>query len=229
MKYIVNGSTDPYFNMALDEWCLEHLPSGEYFFRLWQNSPSVIIGRSQDAAAEVNAAYLKEKRIALVRRSTGGGAVYHDLGNLNYSIWGPEPKPDVIVTALQEMGVAAELSGRNDIFVDGRKVSGYARRVFQDRELVHGTLMWDVDIDVLTRVLDTPGSKLNVKGVASVPNRVGNLAPMLPNLHSVEEFASAMLSYLPKDDEFVLTEEALSKIASIARYKRLSPKWHPFI
>lgn len=215
--------------MSLDEWCLEHLPSGEYYFSLWQNSPSVIIGRSQDARAEVNAPYLREKGIALVRRSTGGGAVYHDLGNLNYSIWGPEPKPDIIVAALQEMGVAAELTGRNDIFVDGRKVSGYARRVYKDRELVHGTLMWNVDIDVLTRALDTPGSKLNVKGVESVRSRVGNLAGLLPRLHSVDEFASALLSILAPEGEFTLPPEALSEIRDTSRYKRLSPKWHPFL
>ena len=152
-------------------------------FYLWRNSPSVIIGISQNQYAEVNLGYLKEHGINLVRRSTGGGAVYHDLQNLNYSFVGPlsllgttaegeHPSAVVMMAkALSEFGVNAEVSGRNDIFVDGHKVSGYAKRVWKDRTIVHGTLMYDVDIETLTAALDTPDSKLHRKGVASVRSR----------------------------------------------------------
>ena len=169
MRYLLNSSTDPYFNMALDEFCLENIVLDEPYFYLWRNRPSVIIGLNQNAYSEVNLKYLEENGINLVRRVTGGGAVYHDLQNLNYTIVSPICYPErsegsmersegstpaPIVAALRQLGVPAELTGRNDIFVEGRKVSGYARRVSKRQEIIHGTLMYDVDIDTLTHVLE---------------------------------------------------------------------------
>ena len=158
MKYLQNSSTDPHFNMAFDEFCLEQLKADEPVFYLWQNRPSVIIGLNQSAYAEVNLPYLREKGIVLARRVTGGGAVYHDLQNLNYTITGrirdlETDYPAYVETmarALRQLGVPAEVSGRNDILVDGRKCSGYAKRMSKDRLMIHGTLMYDVDIDTLT-------------------------------------------------------------------------------
>ena len=112
MKFLRNTSTDPHFNMSFDEYCLQWLPSDDCVFYLWQNRPSVIIGHNQDARREVNLEYLQEHGIALARRVTGGGAVYHDLQNLNYSIVGRRPRIDVIVEALRSLGVPAELTGR---------------------------------------------------------------------------------------------------------------------
>ena len=159
MRYLLNNSTDPYFNMALDEFCLENLVLDEPYFYLWRNRPSVIIGLNQNAYSEVNLVYLNANGITLARRVTGGGAVYHDLQNLNYTIVAPLPchpercpgpvegrsegsTPVPIVEALRQLGVPAELTGRNDIFVEGRKVSGYARRVSKRQEIIHGTLMY---------------------------------------------------------------------------------------
>lgn len=212
MKYLVNDSVDPYYNMAFDEFCLEKLDC-EPLFCLWRNAPSVIIGYNQVAEQEVNLAYLKEHGIHLVRRTTGGGAVYHDLQNLNYSFYGPiGMSPQPIADALRSFGVDAQLSGRNDIFVGGRKVSGYARRLYRNRELVHGTLMYDVDIDTLTRALDTPVSKLHGKGVASVRSRVTNLKDFLP-FRSLEEFAAALHDFLAcGDGEYVLDASQRSEI-----------------
>ena len=144
MRFLSNPSTDPYFNMAFDEYCLRKLGAEEPLFYLWRNRPSVIIGLNQNAYGEVNLDCLRQRGILLARRVTGGGAVYHDLQNLNYSIIGRGVSPEPIVSALRSLGVDAELSGRNDIFVGGRKVSGYARRVWRGQELVHGTLMFDV-------------------------------------------------------------------------------------
>ena len=154
MKYLTNTSTDPHFNMAFDEYCLEQLQTDEPVFYLWQNRPSVIIGLNQSAYAEVNLPYLEDKGIVLARRVTGGGAVYHDLQNLNYTITGrirdlERDYPaylETMLRALQALGVPATLSGRNDILVDGRKCSGYAKRVSRDRLMIHGTLMYDVDM-----------------------------------------------------------------------------------
>ena len=174
MKSLLNSSIDPHWNMAFDEFTLESLPVDEPVFYLWQNAPSVIIGLNQSAYAEVNLPFLEEKGIVLARRVTGGGAVYHDLGNLNYSIVGPistmENAYGIVADALRRLGLPAERSGRNDILVEGRKCSGYAKRLCRNRMMVHGTLMWDINLEDLTQALAVPGSKLEAAGVASVRN-----------------------------------------------------------
>ena len=226
MKFLRNTSTDPHFNMSFDEYCLQRLPSDDCVFYLWQNRPSVIIGHNQDARREVNLEYLQEHGIALARRVTGGGAVYHDLQNLNYSIVGRRPRIDVIVEALRSLGVPAELTGRNDIFVEGRKVSGFARSVYHQRELIHGTLMYDVDIDVLTRALDTPESKLNRKGVASVRSRVANLKDYLPGIDDIGQFRERLHALLAcGDQEVFLGPEAYERIEKRRIEKFAAPEW----
>ncbi|MCR5017541.1 MAG: lipoate--protein ligase, partial [Bacteroidales bacterium] len=178
-----------------------------------RNSPAVIIGLNQNPYAEVNLPYLQEHGIALVRRITGGGAVYHDLGNLNYSIVGPSKcfetdKPVQIVEALRAMGVPAELGGRNDIFVDGRKCSGYAKRLSRDRMMIHGTLMFDVDLEALVSALATPGSKVSSAGIASVRSRVANLRDYLPGFTMVK-FTAALQEYLAGGDNEISPRAAL--------------------
>lgn len=198
MNYYDIPCTNPWWNMAFDEWLLQCGPS-EPVFRLWRNEPSVIIGHNQVAAQEVNLEYLQQHGIKLARRVTGGGAVYHDLQNLNYSFAGPIGSvcPDLFAEALQSLGLPAELSGRNDIFVAGRKISGYARSVWHNRELVHGTLMYNVDIDTLTAALNVEGSsKLNLKGVASVRSRVTNVRDYLPQFASLDEVQAALQDFL---------------------------------
>ena len=234
MKFLQNNSTDPHFNMAFDEFCLEQLKADEPVFYLWQNRPSVIIGLNQSAYAEVNLPYLREKGIVLARRVTGGGAVYHDLQNLNYTITGrirdlETDYPAYVETmarALRELGVPAELSGRNDILVEGRKCSGYAKRVSKDRLMIHGTLMYDVDIDTLTRVLDTPGSKLSAAGVSSVRSRVANLKAYLPQFDSIYAFQAALQAILAgNDEEIVLTEEQIRQIEADTDTKYRTWEW----
>ena len=243
MRYLINNSTDPYFNMALDEFCLENIVMEEPYFYLWRNRPSVIIGLNQNAWSEVNLEYLKKKGITLARRVTGGGAVYHDLQNLNYTIVGrrldkltdrsrslgnvegPVEGPDTlsprpIVDALRRLGIPAGLSGRNDIFVEGRKVSGYARRVSGIQEIIHGTLMYDVDLETLTHVLDTPESKLQAKGIGSVRSRVANLKEYLPGFHSLDELQGALQKILADGDGIIeLSEGQLSEVRKMADEK----------
>ena len=227
MRYLLNNSTDPYFNMALDEFCLENLVLDEPYFYLWRNRPSVIIGLNQNAYSEVNLGYLNANGITLARRVTGGGAVYHDLQNLNYTIVGWQAAndtaitgPAVIVEALRQLGVPAELTGRNDIFVEGRKVSGYARRVSKRQEIIHGTLMYDVDLDTLTHVLDTPESKLNAKGIGSVKSRVANLKDYLSGFNSLDEVQAALQDILASGDyKMELTENQLAEIRRMADEK----------
>lgn len=237
MKYLRNNSTDPHYNMSFDEFCLERFPSDDTVFYLWRNSPSVIIGRNQNAYAEVNLPYLEAHGIRLARRVTGGGAVYHDLQNLNYTIVGRSADLDrdfpgylhMMLDALRALGVPAEMTGRNDIVVEGRKVSGYAKRVYKDRLMVHGTLMYDVDIASLTEALSVPGSKLDAAGIASVRSRVANLKDYLPQFSSVLEMQAAlerMLSRDYADAQVFLTEEEEAGIREICRTKFSTWEWN---
>lgn len=226
MKFFTNTSTDPYFNMAFDEYFLENHDSAEPVFYLWRNRPSVIIGLNQNAYSEVNINYTDSHGILLARRVTGGGAVYHDLQNLNYSIIGREISPEPVVEALRTMGVPAELTGRNDIHVEGRKVSGYARRVWHDREIIHGTLMYNVDIDTLVKALDTPGSKMQAKGIASIHSRVANLKDYLPGIGGIEGLTAGLHELLAGgDSEIPLDGSTLEAIRRLADEKFSTWDW----
>lgn len=233
MKYLNLTSTDPHFNMAFDQYCLESGPAGECFFYLWRNRPSVIIGRNQSAYAEVNLPYLEKEGILLARRVTGGGAVYHDLENLNYSIVGPakllerlSPQPvEWIAQALRRLGVPAEVSGRNDILVEGRKCSGYAKRLWKDRMMVHGTLMFNIDLERLSASLSVRGSKFS-SGIASVRSRVANLKSYLPEGTTVTLFQADLQRILADGDpEIGLTDASEAEIDQIAVEKFRSPVW----
>ena len=236
MRYIRNNSTDVYYNMAFDEYALEQLPLDEPLFYLWQNRPAVIIGLNQNAYAEVDIDYIQQHNIALARRITGGGAVFHDLGNLNYTIVGRSEDLErgypeyagLMMKALQELGVPATLSGRNDILVDGKKVSGFAKRVCKNRLMVHGTLMFDVNLEVLTQALCPPATKLQSKGIASVRSRVTNLCEHLPHLANIQAFSQALeriLSCQYTDEEYRLSSDELASIQQLADEKFSQWEW----
>ena len=151
VTYLETGSRDPFYNLAFEEYVLAHRIEGDYLI-LWQNDNTVVIGRNQNAEEEIDRAFVEAHGVRVVRRTTGGGAVYHDLGNLNYSFitdageaenltMGRFTKP--VTSALQGLGLWAEASGRNDILVEGRKVSGTAQRLLNSRILHHGTLLFD--------------------------------------------------------------------------------------
>jgi lipoate-protein ligase A len=223
--------------MAFDEYCLESLPVDEPVFYLWQNKPSVIVGFNQEVNTEVNLDYLNQQGITLARRVTGGGAVYHDLGNLNYTIVGrsedlerdyPE-YASLMMKALQALGVPATISGRNDILVEGKKVSGFAKRVCRNRLMVHGTLMYQVDVDVLTNVLNTSHSKLQSKGIASVRSRVANLSDYLPELADIQSFKNRLEDILSNhyaDEEYQLSEDDMENIQCLADEKFSTWEWN---
>lgn len=236
MRFLKNTCTDPYFNMAFDEYCLEHLSLEEPVFYLWKNRPSVIIGANQEVHTEVNLPYLKEHDIALVRRVTGGGAVYHDLGNLNYTIVGDSEDLErdypeyarYMIQALQTMGVPAILSGRNDILLEGKKVSGFAKRVCKKRLMVHGTLMFDVNLEVLEQALCPPATKLQSKGIASVRSRVTNLKDYLPHTTDISSFKQKLeeiLSNHYSDKEYLLSKEDKEEIRKLAQNKFAQWEW----
>ncbi len=229
MRYLINNCTDAHWNMAHDEFLLEGL-RGEAVFCLWQNAPAVIIGLNQSAYAEVNLPYLEAHGIKLARRVTGGGAVYHDLGNLNYSIAGPakevENYYDLMADALRRLGLPAERTGRNDIMVDGLKCSGWAKRLSKDRMMIHGTLMWDVDLEALTEALAVPGSKLSAAGIASVRSRVCNLRSRLSQFKTIDEFKAALHGILADGDyEIHLTDTQKAQITEQVQKKFSTWDW----
>jgi lipoate-protein ligase A len=186
MNYLRLKTNDPYYNLAVEEYLLKY--SENDYFMLWQNSPSVIIGKNQNAYTEVELDYTQSNGINVVRRITGGGAVYHDEGNLNFSFITSSDKADAldfeyftrpIISALAEMGLECSLSGRNDLECEGRKFSGNAQHAANGRILHHGTILFDTDVSEMASVLKIDREKLAYRGVHSHRSRVVKLCEML--------------------------------------------------
>ena len=224
MKIYRNRYTDPYFNLASEEYLLLH--ESEPCFMLWQNEPSVIIGRNQNAYAEIDRTFAERHNIRVVRRLTGGGAVFHDVGNLNFTFLVQDDDYDVdrqlsvIRTACAEIGLVAEKSGRNDLLVNGHKFSGNAFYHSGGHSYHHGTLLIEADMDKLSRYLTPSKAKLEAKGVASVRSRVTNLKTMAPTL-TCEQMAEHMKTAFAKvyghiPQEIVLTDTDIKTIRAYA-------------
>ena len=196
IHYLETGSQDPFYNLAFEETVLRSRRSGEYLL-LWQNDNTIVIGQNQNAEEEINHAFVEAHGIRVVRRMTGGGAVYHDLGNLNYS-WMTDVEnagaityqqfTRPVVEALRGLGMAAEASGRNDILVEGRKVSGTAQRLLGKRILHHGTLLFDSDPEMIAGALRVDASKFQSKSTKSVRSRVGNIREFLRTDMTLPDF-----------------------------------------
>jgi len=237
MLYIRNDSVSPYYNLALEEYVLKNLGQEESFILLWQNEPSVIIGRFQNTIAEINTEYIEKNGINVVRRITGGGAVYHDLGNLNFSfiVSGSQMNIDFrrftepVVKALAKMGVKAEHTGRNDITIDGKKFSGNAQYHYRDRILHHGTLLFNSRLENVQQALNVKPSKIETKGIKSVRSRVTNIIDYLENKISIYEFRDLLLTYLFDEKpirEYKLTEEDQAGIKKLMQDKYLTWEWN---
>ena len=240
MINIRNNCKDPHFNLALEEYVFTRFDIDEEYVILWQNEPSVIIGRNQNTVEEINSRYIKENQINVVRRMSGGGAVYHDLGNLNFTFIVNSDK-DVasnfriftapVMKALEKMGVEAEFSGRNDITIDGKKFSGNAQHYSNRRLLHHGTVLFDSDLHVVQEALAVKLDKLESKGVKSVRSRVTNVAPYLKKKVTVDEFKEILLSSILEDNpspvkEYVLTESDLAAVQALMDEKYLKWEWN---
>ena len=173
------GESDPFFNLSGEEYFL--CEKDEDFFLLWQNEPCIVIGRNQNAADEINGDYVRTRSLPVVRRMTGGGAVYHDTGNLNFSfiINGEADRVELcrpVIDVLRSIDVVAEISGRNDILVGGKKISGTAMCSRGGRSLFHGTLLISTDLEAMSEALKPDETKLIGNGVKSVRSRVANLS-----------------------------------------------------
>ena len=228
MKYIVNNSNDPAYNIALESYAFRELVGEDELFLLWINEPAIIIGKHQNAIAEINKEYTDSHGIHVVRRLSGGGAVYHDLNNLNYTIISNKAdegafdfktfsKP--VIDTLATLGVKADFTGRNDLEIDGKKICGNAQAYYKGRMMHHGCLLFDVDMSVLADALKVSKDKIESKGVKSVRARVTNINNELPQKMTVLEFKDAILNQMKKEypdmEEYVLSEDELKHIQDI--------------
>ena len=212
------------FYLAMEEFVAREI-EGEAFF-VWRVDPTVIIGRNQDLEAEVNMDYCREHGVEVVRRKSGGGCVYSDKGNIMISyISGRgdvsevfERYLDMLTSCLRSLGLPAEKSGRNDILVDGRKVSGNAFHMLPDRSIVHGTLLYSTDFDALEAAIRPPVEKLERHGVASVRQRVTNLSECLdPSvIGSVEQLEDYLVSHFT-DVAVMLSPQQITVIEELAK------------
>ena len=238
MLYIKNECNNPYYNLAFEEY-LFNLEDNRNYMLLWQNAPTIVVGKYQNTAEEINSEYVKEKGIHVVRRITGGGAVYHDLGNLNYTFIskGSEKKEFdfkkftmPIVKALAKLGVQAELSGRNDITIDQKKFSGNAQYVKHGKVLHHGTLLFNSRMEELAKALKVSEDKFQSKGIKSVRSRVTNISDYLSEEISVLEFRELLLKYMLDEDEELtkgtLSEADLNEINALMKSKYMSWEWN---
>lgn len=239
MITIYNRSTDPYFNLAAEEYLLRN--TDDDIFMLWRNCPSVIIGKNQNTWAEVNTEFVRENKINVARRITGGGAVFHDLGNVNFSFITEaadktklnfEKFTSPIIKALGKMGVTAVLDGRNDITADGCKISGNAQCVIRaasgkERILHHGTLLFSADISYLADALKVSETKIKSKGIKSVRSRVKNITELenYSGTCDVLDFIDALFSEIGETSPRGLTENERKEITKLRDEKFSSWEW----
>jgi len=238
MKYILNSSTDPYYNLALEEYCLKNVEMDEDYFLLWQNAPAIIVGKNQNTFEEINPRFVEENSIPVARRISGGGAVYHDFGNLNFTfIANIEDSATVdfkkyalpVIEALKTLGINAELSGRNDITIDGKKISGNAQRMYRKKLMQHGTLLFDVNIHDLVDSLNVKMDKITSKGIKSVRSRVTNIKEHLADEIDMKAFWELIHLFLSEDgssEEILLSEEEKAEIKKLRDERFATWDWN---
>lgn len=227
MYYIESPSNDPRFNLALEQYVFEQLDANHEYFMLWQNRNSIIIGKHQNTVEEINPVYIKEHDIQVVRRLSGGGAVYHDLGNINFTFItnkGGHASFDFalfcrpVINALHSLGAEAQVNGRNDMTLDGKKFSGNSQYIKHNRVMHHGTIMFDSDLQVLSQALKVPEDKIVSKGLKSVRSRVTNVKPYLRDNITTQEFLVRIRCFMFEAfslEPYILTPDDIASVKRI--------------
>lgn len=241
MYFIDNkGITDPQINLAIEEYVLRTMNVEEDSYLLFYiNEPSIIVGKNQNTIEEIDTDFVEKNEIKVVRRLSGGGAVYHDLGNLNYSFITKddgesfrnfEKFTEPVVTALKNIGVNAELIGRNDLLVEGRKISGNAQFSTKGRMFSHGTLMFDTEIDTVVSALKVRKDKIESKGIKSIRSRVANISEFLEEPMTIEELRLEILKSIFDGEENIkykeLTEEDWKNIHELSKERYANWDWN---
>ena len=239
LNYVETQSKDAAFHFSLEEYIVQHFPFSEPVLMIWQADKCVMLGNYQVAGAEIDLSCAKKEGIQIVRRSSGGGTIFTDLGTFLYTLITPCAQElsvqqarnlivDMVVRALSEMGVPAKFEGRNDITVGGKKISGLAQYVKHGRICSHGSLLYDADLDMLTRVLRVDEEKIRSKAIRSVRSRVTNIkehiSPPLPAGVFLEQFKRNIFECL-NVQPYTLTENDLAQVDEIYRSKYGNPCW----
>ncbi|GEL09140.1 lipoate--protein ligase [Salisediminibacterium halotolerans] len=241
MKFIAvdnENITNPKINLAIEEYALKNLPIDDSYLLFYVNEPSIIIGKNQNTLEEINKDYVDEHGIHVVRRLSGGGAVYHDLGNLNFSFITKDDGNSFqnfqkftqpVVDTLNKMGVEAELSGRNDIHVGERKISGNAQYTTRGRMFSHGTLMLDSEIETVVKALNVSDEKIRSKGIKSIRSRVANINEFLEEKITVADLKKAILEFVFAEGDvetYELTDEDWEGIHEISESRYQNWDWN---
>lgn len=238
MKYIDWKETDPQINLAFEEYVFNQMDQDESYFLLWQNDNAVIVGKHQNTIEEINQEYIRENDIKVVRRLSGGGAVYHDLGNLNFTFivndrgreqFDFQTFTRPLVEALKTLGVNAEFNSRNDIAIDGKKFSGNSQYAKRGRILHHGTILFNSNLATIQSALKVKKDKIESKGIKSVKSRVTNITDYLDETYTMEDFKAALLKAMFANDnleKITLSNEEIQAIERLKTEKYATWDWN---
>lgn len=238
MRIVINNNTSASFNMAAEEYMLKNFHDD--VFMLWQADRTILIGKNQNTRKEINEKYVEDHEIQVVRRLSGGGAVYNDLGNTNFAFISTDSENDgfanfmrftsPIIDLLNNLGVPAEFSGRNDLLVDGKKISGNAQFKHKNRLLHHGTLLFSSNMDQLSKALSPDMMKFRSKGITSVKSRVTNIAEYLSEKMTVEAFMNKTNQHIfntfTDSKLYKFTDEDLEQIRAIESERFANWSWN---
>jgi len=236
MRFIHNESTDPAINLAAEEWLLKN--TADDIFMLWRNAPAVIVGRNQNTLSQINEPFVRERNIPVIRRLSGGGAVFHDLGNINFTFISLGNTLDgldfarftrPVIEAMRHLGVPAEFDGRNDLVIEGKKFSGNAQHIHKDRVLHHGTLLFASEVADISGALRVDPEKYRDKAVKSVAKRVTNIVSHLPGPMSVTEFMACLMDHVSggaASGDLALTGDETAAISALADGKYRTWDWN---
>ncbi|KPJ76965.1 MAG: hypothetical protein AMJ54_09880 [Deltaproteobacteria bacterium SG8_13] len=240
MRYLIDNrnNCDPFVNLAIEEYCLKSLDPRHEYVLLYANAPSVIVGRNQNILQEIDRRYVEAKQIRVLRRLSGGGAVYHDKGNLNFCFiqeagpGGLRSIPSVltpVLRSLHHMGLDAHINDRSDLLVGTKKFSGSARFSNTRRVMVHGTLLFDADLQALSRTLTPPENPVLTKAIQSVRHPVANIRPLLGRSMGIREFADRLMdlvgSQMGEVQKWSLGDRHWRQIHRLAADKYRSWEW----
>jgi len=241
MLYLIDNKnfTDPSVNLALEEYSVRNLDTSNNYLLLYINEPSVIIGKHQNTIEEINTKYVKEHGVHVIRRISGGGAVYHDEGNLNFSFITKHSQKSIhnfklftepVIKTLQNLGINAVLNGRNDITVNEKKISGNAQFTDTKSMFSHGTLLFNSDLDSVVKVLNVKLDKIESKGIKSIKSRVGNIKDFIREEMSIGEFRIKLLDSVFEEYDSIpvyeLNEDEWEKVYELSESKYKTWEWN---